>query len=52
MLELMEPCSYMMQNCSWLGKSKPCETMFRVTKSSEGFCCSFNYKGLKNSLEQ
>lgn len=51
MFELMEPCTFMLQNCHWLGKSVPCQTLFRVAKSSEGFCCSFNYKALKSSLE-
>lgn len=50
MLELMEPCTFMMQNCSWLGKYVPCATLFRISKSSEGYCCSFNYKGQKYLL--
>ncbi len=51
MLELMQPCNLMIRSCSWLGKIIPCESIFRVAKSSEGFCCSFNYKALKDSLE-
>lgn len=51
MLELMQPCNNMIKNCAWLGKIVPCETLFRVARSSEGFCCSFNYKALKGDLE-
>lgn len=51
MFELMQPCSNMIQGCAWLGKIVACDTLFRVAKSSEGFCCSFNYKALKDSLE-
>lgn len=50
MYELMEPCSFMMQKCAWLGNAIPCEKLFKVSKSTEGFCCSFNYIGLKKSL--
>lgn len=51
MLELMQPCANMIKSCAWLGKIVQCDTLFRVAKSSEGFCCSFNYKALKDSLE-
>lgn len=51
MFELMQPCSVMLENCIWLGKIVPCENIFRVAKSSEGFCCSFNYNALKDNLE-
>lgn len=51
MFELMQPCVNMIRDCSWLGKIVPCDSLFRVAKSSEGFCCSFNYQALKGSLE-
>lgn len=51
MFELMQPCENMIKSCAWLGKIVPCDSLFRVAKSSEGFCCSFNYKALKDSLE-
>lgn len=51
MFELMQPCTNMIKNCAWLGKIVPCDTLFRVARSSEGFCCSFNYKALKGDLE-
>lgn len=51
MLELIQPCDQMVLGCMWLGKVWPCESMFRVTMSPEGFCCSFNQKALKSNLE-
>lgn len=51
MFELMQPCSKMIRDCAWLGKIVPCDSVFRVAKSSEGFCCSFNYQALKGNLE-
>lgn len=51
MFELMQPCDIMLDTCIWLGKFVPCDQIFRVAKSSEGFCCSFNYNSLKDNLE-
>lgn len=51
MYELMQPCEHMIANCTWLGMAMPCVQLFRVAKSSEGFCCSFNYKAPRNFLE-
>lgn len=47
MLELIQPCEEMLQNCSWLGEVIPCKDLFRMIKTVDGFCCSFNYKALK-----
>lgn len=47
MLEVTQPCLNLIQNCSWLGENVACSTLFRMIKSSSGFCCSFNYKALK-----
>lgn len=49
--ELMQPCSKMLYRCSWLNKEVPCEELFRVTKGSEGFCCSFNYNATTDVME-
>lgn len=43
MFNLMDPCIHFLHYCSWLGKRLPCEQIFRVATSAEGFCCSFNY---------
>lgn len=51
MFELMQPCDVMITNCLWLGKPKPCQQLFRAAKSTEGYCCSFNYKAPLGLLE-
>lgn len=51
MAELMQPCANMIHNCEWLGKHFPCSALFRVARSSEGYCCSFNYKAVRENLE-
>lgn len=51
MLEVMQPCENMIKYCMWLGKELPCDSLFRVTVSTEGFCCSFNNKALKYKLQ-
>ncbi|XP_051174622.1 pickpocket protein 11-like [Leptopilina boulardi] len=43
MFELMQPCSKMLRLCVWLDQEYDCNKIFKATKSSEGFCCSFNY---------
>lgn len=45
---VMQPCNEMMKKCFWLNLPIPCEKLFSVSRSSEGFCCSFNYKGIEN----
>lgn len=48
MLEVMEPCSSFLQQCAFLSRFIPCEELFFVSKTTEGFCCSFNHKFLFN----
>lgn len=38
----MQPCRTMLKLCFWYNIQMPCEKLFIVTKSTEGFCCSFN----------
>lgn len=51
MREVMQPCDEMLNQCSWLGTFAPCDTLFRIAKSIEGYCCSFNYDAIKDNLE-
>lgn len=44
LLEVMQPCNKMLKKCLWYDRVTPCDTLFYVTKSSQGFCCSFNSK--------
>lgn len=39
---LMQPCDQMIVQCSWLNRNRPCNEMFGVSKTTKGFCCSFN----------
>lgn len=43
MFELMLPCTKLVHLCNWQGIAMPCERLFRVSTSADGFCCSFNY---------
>lgn len=51
MKEFILSCNEMLSNCSWLGEDKPCNQLFRMVKSSEGFCCAFNYHGLRDQYD-
>lgn len=42
--ELMHPCKSMVKMCFWTDEYVPCEELFYISKTTEGFCCSFNNK--------
>lgn len=44
MLALMHPCDKMLIRCGLKQIQIPCEKLFRASRTSEGYCCSFNYK--------
>lgn len=44
MHSLMQPCDKMILQCSWLNRIRPCNDMFIVSRTTKGFCCSFNTK--------
>lgn len=48
MLELMEPCASFIKHCSFVNENLPCDQLFFITKTTEGFCCSFNHKLVYN----
>lgn len=52
MLELMQPCKNVARDCYWLNQRQNCDSLFRVIKTAEGFCCSFNYHAIKPTLER
>lgn len=48
---LMQPCDRMLVQCSWLNRIQPCNEIFGISKTTKGFCCSFNtydYLGYEN----
>lgn len=51
MREFILGCNEMLSGCSWLGVHMPCSQLFRMVKSSLGFCCSFNYHGLREEYD-
>lgn len=50
MLEVMQPCAHLLRHCHWLRREVPCDTIFQIAKSAEGFCCSFNYGAIGKKL--
>lgn len=50
MFSIMQPCDRMLRKCLWLNKMIPCNKLFQVSKTTQGFCCSFNYKGTPKYL--
>lgn len=38
-------CFDLLRKCSWKGVIVQCVLIFRIVKTSEGICCSFNYHG-------
>lgn len=46
LVKIMHPCNQMLKKCMWLAKEIPCDKLFRVSKTTQGFCCSFNYEGM------
>lgn len=51
MMELVQPCEQLLKLCWWKGAMTPCNELFKLSRSTEGVCCSFNYKALKPALE-
>lgn len=50
LVKIMHPCNRMLKKCMWLAKEIPCDKLFRISKTTQGFCCSFNYKGMPKYL--
>ncbi|XP_055621968.1 sodium channel protein Nach-like [Toxorhynchites rutilus septentrionalis] len=42
LLELSQPCGSLIKYCYWLEAEVSCAKHFQITKTHEGFCCSFN----------
>ncbi|CAH0561298.1 unnamed protein product [Brassicogethes aeneus] len=43
---LAQPCDSLLLECKWNDTVRDCSTIFRTIKTTYGFCCSFNYKGV------
>jgi len=44
--QLGQSCDELLERCMWEGKIHNCSDLFEERKSFDGFCCSFNYRGL------
>ncbi|RVE40448.1 hypothetical protein evm_014902 [Chilo suppressalis] len=40
-----QKCEDLLVHCSFNTKEKKCSDLFTMIKTSEGFCCAFNYAG-------
>ncbi|XP_049805714.1 pickpocket protein 28-like [Schistocerca nitens] len=49
MFQLAQPCEEMALHCRWRGKSCKCKELFRRRKTDAGYCCSFNYEGVRTN---
>eukprot|EP00094_Tigriopus_californicus_P002100 TCALIF_02024-PA protein Name:"Similar to Nach Sodium channel protein Nach (Drosophila melanogaster)" AED:0.08 eAED:0.09 QI:38/0.85/0.37/1/0.28/0.5/8/0/589 len=47
----MHSCEDMLLYCEWQGIPKKCDTLFKVSKSDNGFCCSFNIVTTREQFE-
>nr|CAD7260331.1 unnamed protein product [Timema shepardi] len=57
MTEVTAACEDLIIQCRWKKRSVKCSSIFKLFKTYEGFCCSFNYVGvnddiIKSSFEQ
>lgn len=56
MKELTSPCSVILKRCTWKSEEVKCYKLFKWIKTTNGYCCSFNYYGTKTvqnmSLEE
>ncbi|CAH1985752.1 unnamed protein product [Acanthoscelides obtectus] len=46
--QLAPRCESILTRCLWKGEEKRCESIFEQIKTSEGYCCAFNYYALRN----
>lgn len=46
---LAPSCADILSTCKWKNHELPCSHMFDFVKTSEGFCCSFNFHERRNA---
>ncbi|KAF2885948.1 hypothetical protein ILUMI_20225 [Ignelater luminosus] len=51
MAELAHPCSRMVKKCFWQSEEVSCEDIFDSVRTSQGFCCAFNYYGTSKFMD-
>ena len=48
--KVMQSCSKLILACSWQGKTVPCQSLFSVRRTDDGYCCSFNTLRMSEQL--
>ncbi|XP_077301154.1 pickpocket protein 28-like [Arctopsyche grandis] len=51
MKELQQDCKNLLVACYMRSKPINCSQYFEMIQTSEGYCCAFNYKGIKHLLD-
>lgn len=51
MKTVMHPCDHFLNSCYWLRDKVQCNKIFRAIKTTDGFCCAFNFGGLRKELD-
>ncbi|XP_069672052.1 sodium channel protein Nach-like [Periplaneta americana] len=49
-LRVAPQCEKLLIKCSWKGREVACIKLFRLHKTYEGYCCSFNYVGIRDEV--
>ncbi|KAF2880911.1 hypothetical protein ILUMI_25260, partial [Ignelater luminosus] len=49
--QLAHPCSSMIKKCFWQSEEVQCSQIFDSVKTSQGYCCAFNYYGSVDTVE-
>ena len=50
MQQVMHKCTDMMLVCQWQGEDIPCFKLFKIWRSTSGYCCSFNARRIDEQL--
>jgi hypothetical protein len=51
-LQVAPRCEEMLMRCVWKGRVQDsCSSLFKLHKTYEGYCCSFNYIGIKDEIQ-
>jgi hypothetical protein len=53
LLQVAPQCEDFLLRCVWKGRvQESCSTLFKLHKTYEGYCCSFNYIGIKEEIQK
>lgn len=47
-LRKLSPGCKKLQRCLWKSEEKRCESLVEEIATTDGYCCAFNYFGIKN----